>query len=86
MRYSEAKNLAPKEFKRLSGVYPETFAKMGEIVKEHQKNKKVSGRPSKLSLEKSGCGVFFIGHWPLAIGHCPYTPHPSTQVKRKTIH
>ena len=51
MRYSEAKNLAPKEFKRLSGVYPETFAKMGEIVKEHQKNKKVSGRPSKLSLE-----------------------------------
>jgi len=48
---SNAKNLAPKEFKRLSGVYPETFAKMVEIVKEHQKNKKVSGRPSKLSLE-----------------------------------
>ena len=51
MRYSEAKKLAPKEFKRLSGVDPETFAKMLEIVKKHQENKKVSGRPSKLSLE-----------------------------------
>ena len=51
MRYEEAKKLAPKEFKRLSGIYPETFAKMSEIVKKHQENKKVSGRPSKLSLE-----------------------------------
>ena len=51
MRYEKAKNIAPKEFKRLSGVYPETFSKMVETIKEHQKTKKVSGRPSKLSIE-----------------------------------
>ena len=51
MRYEEAKNLTPKEFKRLSGVYPETFKKMVQIVQEYQETKKVSGRPSKLSLE-----------------------------------
>ena len=47
----EAKKLAPNEFKRLSGVDPETFTKMIEIVREHHLSKKVSGRPSKLSLE-----------------------------------
>ena len=52
MRYSEAKNLTPKEFKRLSGVYPETFNKMVEAVQEYHKTKKVSGRPSKLALEE----------------------------------
>ena len=51
MRYKEAKNLAPKEFKRLSGVYPETFAKMVEIVQKYHEGKKVSGRPSKLIVE-----------------------------------
>lgn len=51
MKYEEAKNLAPNEFKRLCGVYPETFAKMVKIVQEQQEQKKVSGRPSKLSLE-----------------------------------
>ena len=51
MKYEEAKSLAPKEFKRLSGIYPETFNKMVEIVKKHHLNKKVSGRPSKLSFE-----------------------------------
>jgi len=29
MKYEDAKSLTPKEFKRLSGVYPETFAQMG---------------------------------------------------------
>lgn len=51
MRYEEAKNLTPKEFKRLSRVYLETFGKMVEIVKKHQKTKKVSGRPSKLLIK-----------------------------------
>ena len=51
MRYEETKNLTAKEFKRLSGVYPETFKKMVQIVQEYQGTKKVSGRPSKLSLE-----------------------------------
>jgi hypothetical protein len=51
MKYEEAKKLIPSEFKRLCGVYPETFALMVEIVRVHQNQKKVSGRPSKLSVE-----------------------------------
>ena len=51
MKYKETKKLTPNEFKRLYGVDPETFTKMIEIVQEHQLNKKVSGRPSKLSIE-----------------------------------
>ncbi|MDJ0593735.1 MAG: transposase family protein [Pleurocapsa sp. MO_226.B13] len=51
MKYEEAKTLTAKEFKRLSGVYPETFNKMVEIVQNYQKTKKVSRRPSKLSIE-----------------------------------
>ena len=42
MKYEEAKTLTAKEFKRLSGVYPETFNKMVEIVQNYQKTKKVS--------------------------------------------
>ena len=51
MRYSEAKNLAPKEFKRLSGVYPETFKEMVQIVQKYQESKKVLGRQSLLSIQ-----------------------------------
>ena len=51
MKYEEAKKLIPTEFKRLCGVYPETFELMVEIVKVYQKQKKVLGRPSKLSTE-----------------------------------
>jgi len=51
MKYEEAKKLIPSEFKRLCGVYPETFALMVEIVQVHQNQKKVSGRPSKLAVE-----------------------------------
>ena len=51
MKYKEARELAPKEFKRLSGVHPQTFNHMVEIVQEYQKARKVSGRPSKLSVE-----------------------------------
>lgn len=50
MKYQEAKNLKPSDFKRLSGIYPETFAQMVQIVQKYQENKKVSGRPSKLSI------------------------------------
>jgi len=51
MKYEEAKKLIPSEFKRLCGVYPETFALMVEIVQFHQNQKKIAGRPSKLSVE-----------------------------------
>ena len=41
-----------KKFRRLTGVYPQTFAKMVEILKEaHQKKKARGGRPNKLSIE-----------------------------------
>ncbi len=51
MKHEEAKKLIPSEFKRLCGVYPETFALMVEIVQSHQNQKQVSGRPSKLAVE-----------------------------------
>ncbi len=51
MKYSEAKKLSENHFKRLCGVKKETFNKMVEIVQEHQKTKKLSGRPSKLTIE-----------------------------------
>ncbi len=51
IKYKEAKKIAPNEFKRLCGVYPETFAVMVEIVQSHQKQKKVTGRPSLLGVE-----------------------------------
>jgi len=41
-----------RKFRRLTGVYPQTFAKMVEILKEaHQKKKLRGGRPNKLSIE-----------------------------------
>ncbi len=46
MKHQEAKKLIPTEFKRLCGVYPETFELMVKIVKVAQKQKKVLGRPS----------------------------------------
>jgi hypothetical protein len=40
------------EFRRLTGVYPETFMKMVEILtKAHMKKKARGGRPNKLSIE-----------------------------------
>ena len=51
MNYERAKKLKPDEFKRLSGVTPQTFNRMVKIVEIQEKAKKKSGRPSKLSLE-----------------------------------
>ena len=51
MNYEQARKLKPNEFKRLSGVTPQTFERMVEIVEEQLKTKKKAGRPSKLSLE-----------------------------------
>ena len=39
-------------FRRLTGVLPETFEKMVELLREaHQKKKARGGRPNKLSME-----------------------------------
>jgi len=51
MKYEEAKELKPEEFKRLSGVRIETFETMVKIVKEAVLKKKKPGRPSHLSIE-----------------------------------
>lgn len=51
MGYETIKNLKPEEFKRFCGVRAETFEQMVKVLEEHEKSKKKSGRPSKLSLE-----------------------------------
>ena len=52
MSYEQVKDLLPAEFKRLCGVWPETFLKMVEAVSSHlSKQRRVSGRPSKLPVE-----------------------------------
>jgi hypothetical protein len=51
MHYQQAKNLKPAEFKRFWGVKPETFQQMVEIVRQHEEQKKKTGRPGKISRE-----------------------------------
>jgi hypothetical protein len=51
MTYSQIKNLKPTEFKRLCGVYPETFKKMVKVLEAEKVLQKKTGRPSKLSAE-----------------------------------
>lgn len=50
MTYEQVRHLKPTEFKRLSGVRPETFEAMVTILRQ-AKIQKPPGRPSKLSLE-----------------------------------
>ena len=53
MRRIAAENQEAAKFRRLTGVCPETFAKMLEILTEaHRKKKSKGGRPNKLSMEK----------------------------------
>lgn len=49
MRHSEVEGLPPGEFKRLTGVKRETFEQMLEVLRQSERQKKRSGRPSKLS-------------------------------------
>ena len=51
MRYEEVKGLAPEAFKRLTGVKPEVFDQMLEVLRKAERQKKKAGRSSKLSLE-----------------------------------
>lgn len=50
MTYERVKHLKLEEFKRLSGVRPETFRQMVTVL-EQAKQQLKPGRPSKLSLE-----------------------------------
>jgi hypothetical protein len=52
MIYERIENLKPEEFKRLTGVYPETFSLMVKIVSAEKVFHKKLGRPSKLSVEE----------------------------------
>lgn len=52
MSYEQVKDLSSAEFKRYCGVQPQTFHKMVEVVSNHlHKKRRVSGRPTKLSVE-----------------------------------
>ncbi len=51
-KYERIKKLDPEEFRRLTGVKPDTFQLMIQIVKEaDEKKRKFGGKPNKLSLE-----------------------------------
>lgn len=52
-RYEGARILEREDFRRQKGVYPETFAKMVEILRRAHKLKKAKGgRPNKLKIEE----------------------------------
>lgn len=50
MTYSKLKEQPPEAFRRYSGVNPETFTVMLDVLEQAEARKKKSGRPSKLSL------------------------------------
>lgn len=52
MSYQQIKDLPPADFKRYCGVQPETFQRMVALLASSLKKKRrVSGRPTKLSVE-----------------------------------
>lgn len=51
MTYEQVKNLKPTEFKRLCGLYPETFKDMVKVLAAKKVLQKKIGRPSKSTLE-----------------------------------
>jgi hypothetical protein len=52
MTYDKLKELSSETFRRYSGVKPETFETMLGVLRKVEKDKKKSGRPSKLALEE----------------------------------
>jgi transposase len=53
MRYDQRKELDSEKFRRLTGVKPNTFSRMLELLKEAERKKKAKGgRKNKLSLEE----------------------------------
>ncbi|GBE76449.1 transposase [Microcystis aeruginosa NIES-87] len=51
MTYEQVKTLKPTEFKRLCGLYTDTFKDMVTVLKAEKVWQKKTGRPSKLSTE-----------------------------------
>lgn len=52
MKFENLKKLTSKQFRRLTGVKPQTFEKMVEIIKAADRIKKArGGRPNKLTVE-----------------------------------
>jgi chromatin segregation and condensation protein Rec8/ScpA/Scc1 (kleisin family) len=49
--YTQVKNSKAEDFKRLPGVYFDTFNQMLEIAKEAEKVRKKTGRQSRLKIE-----------------------------------
>lgn len=50
--YEKIKNLKRSKFKRHTGVYPETFDRMIEVVKEKTAKKHIlGGKPSQIAIE-----------------------------------
>jgi len=52
MTYAKLKELPSEAFRRYSGVKPETFRAMLEVLEQAEGRKKKVGRPSKLALEE----------------------------------
>jgi len=51
-KYEGIQGLKTEAFRRLTGVKPETFEKMAEILRAaHKRKKQQGGRPNKLSIE-----------------------------------
>ncbi len=51
-RFEGTNIIAREDFRRQKGVYPETFAKMAEILcRAHERKKAKGGRPNKLRIE-----------------------------------
>lgn len=51
MTYASLEGLPAEQFRRYSGVKPETFEAMLEVLEQLEGQKEKSGRPSKLGLE-----------------------------------
>jgi hypothetical protein len=51
MKYTQLTDLSSAQFKRYTGVSPDTFSLMCDVLQQREVSKKKSGRPSKLCLE-----------------------------------
>ncbi len=50
-KYEEVQRLNRVSFRRLTGIYPETFTEMSEVLRAREGSKKKAGRPARLCIE-----------------------------------
>ena len=79
MTYEQVKTLKPTEFKRLCGVYPDTFKDMVTVLKAEKVWQKKTGRPSKLSTEDQL--LITLEYWR---EYRTYWEHPSFAMSKNT--